>query len=256
MIPKKTSDSHRKETGKGNKGDKPEIIVSIPIPPPPQNPQPAPPPPVSSAASVASLLASAAVSSAVSSAQSSSGSGAKSKLILYRCLQCSYTTYNKGDFNLHLNKHRGIRYICPESCCNKDFGSTKARENHFRTKHLKKHRSECPMPDCDFSHNDHGVTNVHLYTDHGVGVEPKCRHPDCSDRDLFTNFRVYERHVKNYHKPKDAEYPHCHKKYKGVDHLKTHIETSHKKEKTYQCDQCGKFYASTKSLKAHKEEQH
>ena len=186
-IPEKTSDSRRKETGKGNKGDKPEIIVSIPIPPPPQNPQPAPPPPVSSAAS---LLASAAVSSAVSSAQSSSGSGAKSKLILHRCLQCSYTTYNKGDFNLHLDKHRGIRYICPESGCNKDFGSTKARENHFRTKHLKKHRSECSMPDCNFSHNDHGVTKVHLYTNHGVGVEPKCRHPDCSDRDLFTNLSL------------------------------------------------------------------
>ena len=95
-IPKKTSDSCRKETGKGNKGDKPEIIVSIPIPPPPQNLQPAPPPPVSSAASAASLLAYAAVSSAVSYAQSSSGSGAKSKLILHRCLQCSYTTYNRG----------------------------------------------------------------------------------------------------------------------------------------------------------------
>ena len=95
------------------------------------------------------------------------------------------------------------------------------------------------MPDCDFSHNDHGVTKVHLYTDHGVGVEPKCRHPDCLDRDLFTNFRVYERHVKNYHKPKDAECPHCHKKYKGVDHLKTHIETSHKKEKTYHVTSVG-----------------
>ena len=119
VIPEKMSDSHRKETGKGNKGDKPEIIVSIPIPPPPaslQNPQPAPPP------HVASLLASAAVSSVVSSGQSSSGSGAKSKLILNRCLQCSYTSYNKGDFNLHLDKHRGIRYICPESGCNKYFG--------------------------------------------------------------------------------------------------------------------------------------
>ena len=88
-IPKKTSNSRRKETGKGNKGDKPEIIVSIPIPPPPQNPQPAPPPPVSSAAS---LLASAAVSSAVSSAQSSSVSGAKSKLILHRSAIVLLTT--------------------------------------------------------------------------------------------------------------------------------------------------------------------
>ena len=76
------------------------------------------------------------------------------------------------------------------------------------------------------------------------------------NRDLFTNFRVYERHIKNYHMPEDAECSHCHKKYKGVDHLKTHIETSHKKEKTIQCDQCGKFYASNKTLKAHKEELH
>ena len=172
-ILRKTFNSQRKETGEG---DKPETIVSIP---PPQIPKPPLPPQVTS---VASLLASAAVSSFPSSGQSSSpGSGAKSKLILNRCLHCYYTSYNMGNFNLHLDKHRGIMYICPEEGCPKDFGSVKARENHFKTRHLKKHRSECPFPDCNFSHNDHGVTKVHLYTDYGVGVEHKCRYPDCVD---------------------------------------------------------------------------
>ena len=178
------------------------------------------------------------------------------KLQLIRCLECKYSTFNKGDFNLHMDKHRGIRYVCPEEGCKKDFGSPKARDQHFRTFHLKHPRSECPFPECDFSHNDHGVTKVHMYTNHGVGVEPKCRHPDCKDRDLFTNFRVFERHMKTYHQPKDALCPHCKKMYKGVVHLKVHIETAHKDKTSAQCDQCGKFYASYKSLKAHKEEQH
>ena len=244
----KTSDSRGDKEGR--KRDKPELIVSITLPPPQ-----VPPPVPQQALSAASVLAAAAVSS-VTSGQSSSGSRPKTKLQLIKCLECKYSTFNRGDFNLHMDKHRGVRYICPEEGCPKDFGSVKARENHFRTFHLKKHRSECPFPDCNFSHNDHGVTKVHLYTDHGVGVEPKCRHPDCAGRDLFTNFRVFERHMQTFHKPKDAQCPHCKKKYKGVGHLKVHISTSHKKEKTFQCDQCGKFYASEKTLKAHKEEHH
>ena len=286
---KKASDSGRgkaydsRDSRHSSKG-KPKLIVSLPLHPGTQKPKPkhppqAPPPPPPAAAapvsSAASAIAAAFVSDlAAGNSSSSAGSTSKSrsskggvkgstgkhvmkgKLQLIRCLECKYSTFNKGDFNLHMDKHRGIRYICPEEGCNKDFGSSKARDQHFRTVHLKRPRSECPYLDCDFSHNDHGVTKVHMYTNHGVGVEPKCRHPDCKDRDLFTNFRVFERHMKNYHQPKDALCPHCKKMYKGVDHLKVHIETAHKDKTSVQCDQCGRFYASYKSLKAHKEEHH
>ena len=249
----KAYDSGRAK-GSGKKS-KPELIVSIPIEgpiPPPQ--QPTPHPPVTSEIDVPSVVAAAVVAASVAASSSKSKGASKPQLI--RCLQCKYKTFNRGDFNLHMDKHRGIRYICPEEGCDSDFGSTKAREQHFRTKHLNKARSECPFPDCDFSHNDHGVTKVHLYTDHGVGVEPMCRHPDCEGRDLFTNFRVYERHIKSYHQPKNEQCPHCNKKYKSVDHLRMHIDSSHKNEVTVQCDKCGKFYASKKTLNAHKKEHH
>ena len=259
-IPEKPCDSGsgkqsqpKKGKGKGvGKTSTPTLKVTIPlgrVRPPPQVSAPAPQ--VSAAASQAtSALAAQAVSS------SSSGTGAKSKVQLIKCTLCSYQTYQRGDFNLHMDKHRGVRYKCTFPGCRKDFGSEKAKNQHFRTNHFDKKRSECPFPTCDFSHNDHGVTKVHLYTDHGVGKEPKCRHPDCKDRDLFTNYRVFERHMKNYHKPRVDLCPHCKKMYKGIENLKLHIATAHKKEVTEQCDQCGKFYASKKSLKAHQEEQH
>ena len=276
---KKASDSGRGKAydSRHSSRGKPKLIVSLPLLPGTQRPKPKhppqappPPPPAAPVSSAASAVAAAFVSDLAAGISSSAGSTSKSrsskggvkgstgkgKVQLIRCLQCKYSTFNKGDFNLHMDKHRGIRYICPEEGCNKDFGSPKARDQHFRTFHLKKPRSECPFLDCDFSHNDHGVTKVHMYTNHGVGVEPKCRHPDCKDRDLFTNFRVFERHMKTYHQPRDALCPHCKKMYKGVDHLKVHIEAAHKDKTSAQCDQCGKFYASYKSLKVHKEEQH
>ena len=139
--------------------------------------------------------------------------------IKFSCEQpgCIYSTFNKGDFTIHMDKHFGVKYKC--STCKKEFGSTKSRDTHIRTVHLKQHRAQCPEPGCTFSHNDHGVTRVHLYTDHGIGQEPKCRHPDCAGRDIFTNYRVYERHIKTSHIPKDQVCPHsnCGKKYKGAD---------------------------------------
>ena len=84
-----------------------------------------------------------------------------------------------------MDKHLGIRYKC--TLCAKDFGSDKARRTHFRTVHPGQARSICSFPNCNFSHNDHGVTRVHQYIEHGLGDVPKCQHPDCKDRDMFTN---------------------------------------------------------------------
>ncbi|MCG8624593.1 MAG: hypothetical protein MJE68_21685, partial [Proteobacteria bacterium] len=140
--------------------------------------------------------------------------------------------------------------------CDKSFGSTKSRDTHIRTVHLGQHRAVCPELNCNFSHNDHGVTRVHLFTKHGIGQAPKCRHPDCAHRGLFTNYRVFERHLKNFHVPKDAACPHCVKKYKGADRLGDHIKTAHSEKVTLQCEECGLFFSSRNSLRAHKHSQH
>ena len=107
----------------------------------------------------------------------------KGGLQLTKCIQpnCNYFSYNKGDFKIHMDKHLDIRYKC--TLCAKNFGSDKPRRTHFRTVHLGQAWSICSFPNCNFSHNDHGVTRIHRYIEHGLGEAPKCQHPDCKDRD-------------------------------------------------------------------------
>ena len=187
---------------------RPSLMVSIPylpptVPPTPpqdQSAQSQPPLPPFVSQVVCQVL-----TSMTSSCSSSEGSTPKKGgLQLIRCIQpsCTYASYNKGDFKIHMDKHLGIRYKC--TMCAKDFGSDKARKTHFRTVHLGQARSICSFPNCNFCHNDHGVTRAHQYIEHGLGEAPKCQHPDCKDRDMFTNWRVFERHREGYHKEKDT----------------------------------------------------
>ena len=244
----------------------PEIIVSIPLVGLPQHPPQAPvssSAPVTSSVPLSSSAQAALHQLSFSAAHSALGKGVsargrskgKGPLLLKCTFQgCPYSTFNRGDFTIHMDKHAGVRFKC--GTCPKDFGSKKARDSHLRTAHLGQHRAPCPEVGCNFSHNDHGVTRVHLYVEHGIGEEPKCRHPDCKGRDMFSNFRVYERHKKSFHIAKDQQCPHCVRKFKGPEKLQAHIKISHSKEVTVQCDQCGKLFASAKSLNAHKESQH
>ena len=237
---------------------RPSLMVSIPylaptVPPTPpqdQSAQSQPPLPPFVSQVVCQVLTS------MTSSCSSSEGAKKGGLQLIRCIQprCTYASYNKGDFKIHMDKHLGIRYKC--TMCAKDFGSDKARKTHFRTVHLGQARSICSFPNCNFCHNDHGVTRVHQYIEHGLGEAPKCQHPDCKDRDMFTNWRVFERHREGYHKEKDTQCPHCQKMYKGHLNLQYHLGHQHKGLPAFECDQCGNFFSSQKSLKVHQDSQH
>ena len=135
----------------------------------------------SSVQSAVKRLASAAVQSVVGKGRSA-GKGKGKGPMKFTCIEpgCSYSTFNKGDFNIHMDKHRGIKYNC--GSCDKSFGSTKSRDAHIRTVHLGQHRAVCPELNCNFSHNDHGVTRVHLFTKHGIGQAPKCARSLCCGR--------------------------------------------------------------------------
>ena len=231
-------------------------VTSAPVTSAPVTSAPVTSAPVSSVQSALNLLSASLAHSALGKGVSGRGRGKGKGPLLLKCTfkSCTYSTFNKGDFRIYMEKHAGVRYRC--GICPKDFGSNKAKETHIRTAHLGQHRANCPELGCNFSHNDHGVTRVHLYVEHGIGEEPKCKHPDCKGRDMFSNFRVYERHKKFFHIAKDEKCPHCVRKFKGPEKLQAHIQVSHKQKVTVQCDQCGRFFASSKSLTAHKESQH
>ncbi|MCG8623204.1 MAG: hypothetical protein MJE68_14560, partial [Proteobacteria bacterium] len=81
----------------------------------------------SSVQSAVKRLASAAVQSVVGKGRSA-GKGKGKGPMKFTCIEsgCSYSTFNKGDFNIHMDKHRGIKYNC--GSCDKSFGSTKSRD--------------------------------------------------------------------------------------------------------------------------------
>ena len=168
------------------------------------------------------------------------------------CTYCHYTTLRKESLNDHLKMHTGEKIQCPK--CVKSYFSKKSFRNHFNIVHLQKDRCFCTEAGYTWSGKDYGNRRVHLYEAHGIGEAPICEHPDCKDRGHFSNFRTLERHRETFHKGKDLLCPHCDKKYKDLENLRTHIDVHHKGKSAYQCEICGQFYTSEKTLIAHKKE--
>ena len=168
------------------------------------------------------------------------------------CSYCKYTTLRKESLTDHLRIHTGDKIKCSQ--CDKSYFSEKSLKNHFKFVHLKKDRCFCTEAGCTWSGKDYGNRKVHLYESHGIGEPPVCDHPDCKDRGHFSNFRTLERHRETYHKPKDLQCPHCDRKYKEAESLENHVAVQHKGKSAFQCEICGQFYNSQKSLKGHKKE--
>ena len=168
------------------------------------------------------------------------------------CTFCTYTTLRKESLNDHLKMHTGEKIQCTK--CSKSYFSKKSFRNHYKIVHLQKDRCFCTEAGCTWSGKDYGNRRVHLYKEHGIGEAPICEHPDCKDRGHFSNFRTLERHRETFHKGKDLQCPHCDRKYKDLENLRNHIDVHHKGKSAYQCEICGQFYTSQKTLAAHKKE--
>ena len=168
----------------------------------------------------------------------------------YKCKFCTYSTDRKNDWSNHCNLHTNTTFKC--GLCSKTFYSEKNRTIHFKQVHLKQHRALCSVDKCNFSCNDFGIMKVHLFDDHGIGKEARCK--DCNKK--FGNYRVFERHIKICTLPKDKECPVCSKAYKDTERLATHMDTAHKGTPKLICDQCGKIFSSKDSIRVHKNSQH
>ena len=171
-----------------------------------------------------------------------------------KCTYCTYSTVRKESMTDHLRMHTGEKFKCDE--CPKDYYSKKGLRLRIRTAHRKIDRCLCTEAGCNWSGKDYGVRTVHLYEAHGIGPAPICDHPDCKDRGHFTNFRTLERHRDTFHRQADLNCYYCDKKYKDQSNLQHHIEVAHKGKPFYQCDICGNFYTSRKSLQGHQRTDH
>ena len=173
---------------------------------------------------------------------------------LFKCIYCSYSTVRKESLTDHIRQHTGEKFKCQD--CPKDYFSEKGLKLHIKTKHMNIDTCLCTQLGCTWSGKDYGLRIVHLYEEHGIGPAPVCDHPDCRDRGHFSNYRTLERYRETFHKTAELQCPYCEKMYKEQGNLAHHIEVAHKGKPYFQCDICGGFYSSKKSLQGHQRKDH
>ena len=170
----------------------------------------------------------------------------------YQCLQCTYSTDRKQDFDNHQNMHTGKRFKCSHQGCPKSFASKKNRDFHFKHIHLGINRCICSVDKCNYSCNDYGILAVHEFDEHAIGDEARCQH--CQKK--FGNYRVFQRHIKTCLQEKDKHCDICNKGYKSTERLVQHIDLQHKGQPKLICEQCGGVFCSDESLRVHHATQH
>ncbi|KAH8292404.1 hypothetical protein KR054_009406, partial [Drosophila jambulina] len=134
---------------------------------------------------------------------------------LYFCDQCGKSFSEKGNFNIHLTRHTGVKQFECEECGRKEFSQ------HLLNLHVRvKHRGELPYV---------------------------CKY--CGQR--FGNCNLRLRHERN-HNPRPRQYkcPICDKGFQEKKTLQNHA-TVHTGEHPFHCELCQTYFGRKTSLRTH-----
>ena len=102
---------------------------------------------------------------------------------------CDYTSGNKGNFKLHVEKHGGIaQYSCP--LCDKDFFTEKLQKRHIESVHEKKKPFKCSI--CEYSSSSKYNLKKHTESVHEGKQPHKCSLCDKS----FSEKGNLKKHIK------------------------------------------------------------
>jgi KRAB domain-containing zinc finger protein len=172
----------------------------------------------------------------------------------YECGICPFKCAKSNDLQSHMKVvHEGERYKCDQ--CGASYTTKRSLQTHIDTKHLGKHRFLCGIDEddgqgeCQFSCNDPGKMKGHKANKHGKGIS-QCRH--CEKK--FDNARSLSRH--NCQRQKTFQCEPCGRKLFTQKALDEHTATYHGDNPKYVCHLCGQVLGSQQSLRRHEERQH
>ena len=114
--------------------------------------------------------------------------------ITHTCSYCGLVLANRSRLNIHYQKHKQNRFICPIEGCSKELASNERLKQHVSVCHEKIYNFPCLAQGCAKRFANQYNMRAHLRQH--TGVEPfKCRLCDCS----FKHNVSLKTHVKSKH---------------------------------------------------------
>ena len=167
------------------------------------------------------------------------------------CNKCEKEFKTRTKLSMHVNMvhERTSEVKCQE--CEKVFRSPRNLRMHANTVHLKLRNHKCP--ECGNVFSQTGALKTHLTHIHKIGEQPRftCNYCEWSTGYKFT----LEQHISSVHlRERNSKCMHCEKAFANKYRLKEHVQRMHiVGDKVHECSECGKKYATRKSLDCHKQ---
>lgn len=160
------------------------------------------------------------------------------------CTLCSKTLQTHGLYKRHMRtKHPPENFVCTK--CQKCFVSKKNLIQH-ESVHLPDHlKKTIPCPYCNKKFRTAKTVSVHVGFVHSSERPYICE--ECG-KSFATSGCLTQHHITHV-KERAWQCPHCPKKFKGLVHLRKHIDIHN--EDVHVCPDCGKQMNTKRNLRVH-----